>query len=417
MTATSGALSRLSFPKNLLAAIYSLFALDTDSGSASIYTFNDLADDDTSMSFVVPTDLPAGTYSLQIGVENTNWSNPVPIYVSATSTPVTPISTTTPVTSPLYPCPSGYNCNSLTLKSINWSSISGNTYGDPRANFGFGDGIPYHDNITATEWCKSVPGKGYISGQSLISDVNPQDQPRFKFNSNGTWSMTQGGDYPRNYVCSAPVTASSTTTASTSIIQQVARPPTVEPAKLTVPTKVATPIATSTSTTTPVFYATSPSPTVVSSSTSTVTVPTKVVATTTSATQTSPTTAAPAVTTTGTAPVIATASLNAAISAGLVTLKVSTTAVNVASVAYYLDGKLAATKTANNLSYQFPAVLFSKASTYYLTAYAVVKTTDGKTIKTNSKVITIMNGLPVNVTWNPADWVANSYVPVSLLFR
>ena len=91
----------------------------------------------------------------------------------------------------------------LTLQSINWMAAGsyGDVYSNPRVNFGGADMAPFHDNTTATKWCQAVPGKGYQSGISSISSVNPQDGSRFKWDGNN-WVEINGGDYVRNYTCS-----------------------------------------------------------------------------------------------------------------------------------------------------------------------------------------------------------------------
>ena len=88
----------------------------------------------------------------------------------------------------------------LTIQSIFWNkpASDGDTYSDPRVNFGSEDLIPFDDDVTATEWCKAVSGKSYTSGVSY--GTGPYDQLRYRFDNPG-WTEINGGVYPRSYKC------------------------------------------------------------------------------------------------------------------------------------------------------------------------------------------------------------------------
>ncbi len=105
---------------------------------------------------------------------------------------------------------------SLTLKRIDWMTDPSNIpteanstrnttsdiYYNPRVNFGGIDAIPYNDTKTATEWCKTKSHQpAYVSGESFINFVNPQDGVHFKYDGS-KWIQLGSGDYPRYYVCS-----------------------------------------------------------------------------------------------------------------------------------------------------------------------------------------------------------------------
>ena len=108
----------------------------------------------------------------------------------------------------------------LTLKSVNWNNFGNNMpnfFENPRVNFGGEDSLPYNDDVTATEWCKHVPGASYTSGTSHTNFANPQDGIHYSFD--GTkWISHNGGDYPRWYDCSTASVGTTSPITTTPIL-------------------------------------------------------------------------------------------------------------------------------------------------------------------------------------------------------
>ncbi len=136
----------------------------------------------------------------------TSSTNPTnPVANTTTNSQVTPTPTT--VTSPIQ------IENTYSASGINWQKSgdipemangNGNTesvyYFNPRITIGGIDYVPAHDSLSASEWCKLVPGKNYSSGESFINWANPISE-RKQWNGS-SWVDLANGDYPRYYQCS-----------------------------------------------------------------------------------------------------------------------------------------------------------------------------------------------------------------------
>ena len=107
----------------------------------------------------------------------------------------------------------------LTLKSINWNNLGNiiaDSYYNPKVNFGGDDSLPYNDDVTATEWCKHVPGASYTAGTSHTNWANPQDGIHYSFDGTN-WIAHDGGDYPRWYECTGSAVAAPVNDQSTGV--------------------------------------------------------------------------------------------------------------------------------------------------------------------------------------------------------
>lgn len=169
-----------------------------------VYSFNFLP------RKLIPT--PDGKYIISLNTNGKD-SNGITFTVSNSTTPTPPQTV-------------------LNLKSVSWmtSISSGNTYYNPRVNFGGVDQLPFNDTLTATKWCQAVPGKTYASGTSTVAGANPTTGDHYRFNGSLWANAGSGFDYPRYYTCSlassVPMIPTGSLTAN--VINTVTNTPTTQ---------------------------------------------------------------------------------------------------------------------------------------------------------------------------------------------
>lgn len=78
-----------------------------------------------------------------------------------------------------------------------WNKES-NIYYNPRIVFEGKAAATYHDDETATEWCRRL-NKGYTKGTSVLQGANPIGD-RLAWHG-GEWVNRENSDYARKYIC------------------------------------------------------------------------------------------------------------------------------------------------------------------------------------------------------------------------
>lgn len=128
-----------------------------------------------------------------------------PYYIQQSTEPCRqPVAGTFVVASPSLDRPAG----TLIFNSISWNNFGDTTpdlYLNPRVYFSAGGNISpemvtFHDDVTATEWCKHVPNQNYSGGTSHLNWANPQEGSRLRYDGS-KWIKVDNGDYPRYYLC------------------------------------------------------------------------------------------------------------------------------------------------------------------------------------------------------------------------